>query len=159
MPRVRVSSSADWHDYQRLSRALKDAARTDLRRELRQEIRKAGQPALAEVRAAALGVDMSGGPSGSTGLRARIAAATKLQVRASGIEFTVRASQVDPRYGETLAVGSEGTPWRHPVYGNRNAWVTQVGAPWFYPTLRAHAPAFRRAALDAMHNIMRKIAG
>jgi hypothetical protein len=152
-----VQSSADFAQYQRLSRALREASRGDLQRELRREIRKAGQPALAAARSAALGVDMSGGPSGSTGLRGRIAKATKLSVTAGGIRFRVQDRQVDPQHGETLVLGSEGKPWRHPVYGNREAWVSQVGEPWFYVTLRAHAPAFRRAAVRAMHRIMDKI--
>jgi hypothetical protein len=157
---VRIQSSADWNEYRRLSKALKDAARKDLQAELRQEIRRAGQPALTATRSAVLGVDMSGGPAGrSTGLRARIAAATKLQVLGSGIRFTVREKQVDPKYGERLVLGSEGTPWRHPVFGNRKAWVPQVGQPWFYPTLRSHGPAFRQAAVRAMHRIMSRIAG
>ena len=159
MPRVRIQSSADWHEFRRLSAALRDAARTDLRKELRQEIRRAGDPALSAVRAAALGVDMSGGPAGkSTGLLARISAATKLQVLASGIRFQVQAKQVDPKYGDTLVLGSEGKRWRHPTFGHK-PWVAQVGQPWFYKTLRAEAPAFRKAAIKAMHNVMRKIAG
>jgi hypothetical protein len=160
VPRVRVEVSADWQEYRRLSKALKDAARRDLQAELRREIRAAGQPALAATRAAVLGVDMSGGPAGrSTGLLARIAAATRLQVLGSGIRFKVQNKQVDPKYGERLVLGSEGTPWRHPVFGNRKAWSSQVGQPWFYPTLRSRGPAFRRAAVQAMHRIMSKIAG
>lgn len=159
MPRVRIQSSADWHEYRRLSAALKGAARADLRKELRQEIRRAGDPALTAVRSAVLGVDMSGGPAGkSTGLLARISAATKLQVLGSGIRFVVRDKQVDPKYGTTLTAGSEGKRWRHPTYGHK-PWVPQTGQPWFYKTLRAEGPAFRKAAIQAMHNVMRKIAG
>lgn len=158
MPRVRIQSSADWHEYRRLTKALRDAARTDLRKELRQEIRKAGDPALTATKAAAHAIEMSGGPAGSTGLRKRIAAATKLQVLASGIRFIVRDRQVDPKYGPTLTAGSEGKTWRHPTFGHK-PWVSQTGSPWFYPTLRAQGPAFRRAAIRAMHNVMRKIAG
>jgi hypothetical protein len=159
VPRVRIQSSADWHEYRRLSAALKDAAHGDLRRELRREIRRAGDPALTAVRGAVLGVDMSGGPAGkSTGLLARIAAATKLQVLASGIRFQVQDKQVDPKYGATLTAGSDGKRWRHPTYGHK-PWVSQRGQPWFYKTLRAETPAFRKAAIQAMHNVMRKIAG
>lgn len=155
---MRIQSSADWHEYRRLSRALKDAGRGDLQKELRQQIRRSGDPALAAARTAALGVDFSGGPAGSTGLRARIAGATRLQVLASGIRFQVFPSRVDPKYGETLVLGSEGKRWRHPTFGHR-PWKPQWGEPWFYPTLRSHGPAFRRAAVQAMHRIMAKIAG
>jgi len=153
-----VQSSADWHEYTRLSRALKEAGRGDLQRELRREIRSAGQPALTAARSAVMGVDFSGGPAGSTGLRGRIAAATRLQVLGSGIRFSVQNAKVDPQYGERLVMGSEGKTWRHPLFGNRERWYPQTGQPWFYPTLRSHGPEFRRAALRAMRKIMAKIA-
>ena len=158
MPRVRVQSSAAYGEYRALASRLRTADR-ELKKDLRKRIRESGNPALSAARAAAMGIDMSGGPAGSTGLRGRLARATKLSIMASGIRFVVREAQVDPRYGATLTAGSEGTTWRHPVFGNRNAWVPQTGSPWFYPTLRAHGPAFRRAVEQAMRDTLKKIAG
>lgn len=163
MPRVRVQSSAQFQEYQRLSKALRQAARGDLQKDLRRQIRLAGQPALAAARLAAQGIDMTstrGGvapPDTATGLRSRLARATKLSVTAGGIRFQVREAQVDPRYGAVLTAGSEGARWRHPVFGNRRAWTAQTGSPWFYPTLRSYGPAFRRAAERAMRDTMNKI--
>lgn len=163
MPRVRVVSSASYNQYRDLSRRLRSAD-AELKRNLRRRIREEGNPALQAVRAAARGIEMSSSPSaggsGSTGLRARLAAATRLSVQASGVRFTVQARRVDPRYGERLTAGSEGTPWRHPVFGNRTApWVRQQGSPWFYPTLRSEGPAFRSAAERAMRDTLRHIEG
>ena len=161
MPRVRVVSSASYGEYRALAARLRTADR-ELKKDLRKRIRESGNPALTAVRSAAAGIDMSGGPAGSTGLRARLAKATKLSIMASGIRFVVREAQVDPQYGDTLTAGSEGATWRHPTFGRRkgkNAWHRQTGEPWFYPTLRAHGPAFRRAVEQAMRDTLDKIAG
>jgi hypothetical protein len=159
VPRVRVQSSATYSQYRALAQRLRGADK-ELQRNLRRRIRQEGQPVLSAVRAAAAGIEMTspggsaGGSGRSTGLRARLAAATKLSVTASGISFQVQESKVDPRYGDVLTAGSEGHTWRHPVFGNRNAWVTQHGTPWFYPTVRAAQPAFRRAVEQAMRDTM-----
>lgn len=162
MPRVRVTSSAAYGQYRDLARRLRTAD-AELKRHLRRRIREEGAPALQAVRAAARGIDMTTQPSAgggdSSGLRARLAAASKLSVQASGIRFTVQERRVDPRYGATLTAGSEGKPWRHPVFGNRNAWVRQQGSPWFYPTLRSEGPAFRAAVERAVRDTLKHIEG
>ena len=163
MPSVRIQSSAAYGDWRALARRLRQAD-PQIRRDLRRRIREAGTPALSAVKTAAHGVQMTTSPDaagtgGSTGLRDRLDAATKLSVLASGIRIQVRESQVDKRYGKTLTAGSEGKTWRHPVFGNKNAWVAQTGSPWFYPTLRAETPAFRRAVERAMRDTLRMIEG
>lgn len=161
--RVRVTSSASYHQYRDLSQRLKGADR-QLQRDLRRRIREEGRPALRAVQAAAQGIRMTSNPSagggGSTGLRARLGAAARIQAQATGVTIAVQEKRVDPKYGKTLTSGSEGLkPWRHPVFGNRKAWVRQVGSPWFYPTLRAEGPAFRAAVERAMRDTMRSIEG
>lgn len=163
MPKVSVRSSASYNQYRDLSKRLRGADR-ELQKDLRKRIRVAGQPALAAVRSAAGGVDMTSDPSAggtarSSGLRGRLAAATRMSVTASGVRFQVQEKRVDPRYGATLTAGSEGTAWRHPVYGNRNAWVRQQGSPWFYPTLRSETPSFRRAVEQAVRDTLKTIEG
>src|SRR5690606_4117003 len=160
--RVRTVSSASFHEYRALSQALKGADR-QLQRDLRRRIRQEGQPALTAVRAAAQGIEMTSTPSAgggrrSTGLRARLAAATRVSAQATGVRIAVQENRVDPEYGNTLVQGSEGLKrWRHPVFGNTEKWVGQKGSPWFYPTLRREGPAFRAAVERAMRDTMRKI--
>jgi hypothetical protein len=156
--RVRVRTSAAYHQYRALAERLREADPT-LKRQLRERIREEGQPALAALRTAAMGIQMSGGPAGSTGLRGRIANATRLHVLSRGVQFRVHPEMVDPRYGATLTAGSEGETWRHPVFGNRAVWVPQTGSPWFYPTARAHTPAFRAAVIQAMRDTLAEIDG
>lgn len=164
MPRVRVQSSTTYGQYRALSQRLRAADR-ELQRNLRRRIKQEGQPTLAAVRAAAGRIAMTSPGSSShssgrsTGLRARLSAATRMSVTASGVSFQVQEAKVDPRYGDVLTAGSEGYRWRHPVFGNRNAWVSQQGTPWFYPTVRAEQPAFRRAVEQAMRDTMDMIEG
>lgn len=47
--------------------------------------------------------------------------------------------------------------WRHPVFGNTNAWVGQRGEPWFVPTILARAPQFRAGVQRAMNTVARRI--
>lgn len=162
MPRVRVVSSAAYHEWRALQVRLRKAD-PELKRNLRKQIRKSGDPALKTVRRATRGIKMTSQPSAgggdSSGLRRRLSAATRLKVLVSAISFVVVEDRVDPSHGATLTAGSEGTSWRHPVFGNRNVWVRQTGSPWFYPTLRAQTPAFRRAVEQAMRDTIAMLEG
>jgi hypothetical protein len=133
--------------------------RGDLIGPLRTAIRREGAPTIAAVKAAWLSVEVSstrGGtarPDRSTGLRARVSAATKLSITSTGIRVTVTERAVDPRYGKALTWyldASGRRPWRHPVFGHRHTWTTQRGQEVFFSTIDAHAPAFRAAIAAAM---------
>lgn len=150
-----------------LSAELVTRGRVDLQRDLRQAVRREGEPAVAAVRAAIMAVDVTsskGGtarPDRSTGLRARVAAATKVQATTTGVKITVNGRQVDLVYGKSLAwyLAATRRPWRHPVFGRRANpadWQVQQGQPVFFPTLDAHRPAFRAAILRAMEDTARR---
>lgn len=149
----------------RLSKNLKQAGRRDLQRELRREIRAEGKPVVTELRRAVMGVDVSsseGGtapPDTSTGLRAKVAKATGLSVTAKGIRFRVSGKRLGdfPGAAKYLEAVGRYARWRHPVFGNRDAWVEQSGEPWFYPTIRKNAGAFRHACHRAMEKTALKI--
>lgn len=148
--------------YRALSRQLRKLGRGDLQRKLTRAIRKEGGPALAAVKAAWLTVDVKslapndrGGvarPDTATGLRRRVARATRIQVLQSGIRITVNGRRVDPKY-PSLVFYLNGFPrqrnWRHKVFGH-NVWVAQRGQEVFYPTLREFAPTWRAGVIRAM---------
>jgi hypothetical protein len=164
--------------YVALSKRLKAAGRGDLQRELTRAIRKEGQPALRAVQAAWRTVDVKslapndrGGvapPDTSTGLRNRVARATRLQVRRRGIAISVNGERVDPKY-PTLVYYLNGLPrrrdWRHKVFNRQRkaddsfVWVAQKGQEVFAPTLLEFAPEWRRGVKDTMERAARKIEG
>lgn len=164
-----------------LSAQLKQAGRGDLQMELRAAIRTAAGPALADTRAAILGLRIKGTRGGGrrareefatqrvrtegarerarrrTGLRRTVAAATGLRVRARGVTIECNSSRMPADQRNLPRALDSPRGWRHPVYGNREVWAHQMGGPWFYKTLLGHAPAFRKAISDAMDDIAARI--
>lgn len=152
--------------YREVARRLRKAGRGDLQRELTKAVRKEGAPALAAVRAAWLTVDVEssqGGtarPDTATGLRRRVARATRISVRQNGITISVSGKRVDPKY-PSLAHYLNGFPrkraWRHPVFGNRLNWTAQRGQEVFWPTLNEHRPRWRKAVEAAMDRFVAEL--
>lgn len=161
-------------DLDALARRLKDAGRGDLQKQLRSEVRQEGKPVIADIRRAALAVDVSssrGGhapPDRSTNLRQRTAKATGLSVTKGGIRIRVRGKRVDPQY-PTLPKYLDGTlgkfdRWRHPVFwpgkiGTAPARrvVQQSGEAFFFVTINKHRRQFRRAVFQAIERTNEKI--
>ena len=148
---------------------------------MRKAIRNAGRPALADVKAAVLALEVRNvGGGGRTeraefvasrartergrekarrgaGLRQTIAAAIGVKLTANGIKIAVNGNRLPPKQRTLpMAIGAR-RGWRHPVYGNRDVWVTQRGRPWFHPTLQKHAASFRRAIENVMDDIVKRI--
>jgi hypothetical protein len=171
MPRVSTWMKVDGADkYRRLSRRLKEAGRGDLQRRLARSVRREGESALADVKGAWTGVQVSGSsrggtghPDRSTGLRQRVAAATRIQVLQTGTRITVNTRKVDPRYpGLAWYLDGLGKPWRHPVFGRRgNAqdWQSQRGQEVFFATMNRHGPGWRRGIERVVDEVAREIEG
>lgn len=149
--------------YRDLSRRLKAAGRGDLQRKLTKTIRKEGDPALRKTQSAFRGVSMtsdgSGSGGGSTGLRARVADATRISILGTGIRIRVHPERVDPAYGRTLSWGVNGQYWRHPVYGNREIWRGQRGQRVFYESILPFEPRWRAGIERAMDETAAQIEG
>lgn len=148
--RVRVSN---YKQFGRLARRLREAADGGLQRDLNAELARTGPPVLTVVRSTVRGASFpvvpGDGGSGSTGFRAGLAAATLVRPVANGIQFYVNGAAVGRGLrGHRLAMLSDtelAPRWRHPVYGNREAWVTQQGQPWFFEPIRGQESRFRAA--------------
>lgn len=146
-------------DFGRLARRLRAAGARGLQRRLNSEVRRVGGPAVTAVRAAWGTVDVtsSAGGGDSSGLRARVAAATEIEVTGSGIRVRVRSAQVDPDFGRQLVYGLDALHhWFHPVFG-REPYVSQRGEEVFYSTLERFAPEWRAGIIRAMEDVARQI--
>lgn len=152
-----------------LSAELKTRGRLDLKRDLVRAVRDEGAPVLADVRAAWLSVRVSGStrggrgrPDRSTGLRARVAAATRIAATSNGVRIVVDGKKIDPVYGKGLAWylnGQGRRPWRHPVFGRRENpqdWQQQQGQEVFFRTLNANRERFRAGIARAMEDTARR---
>lgn len=139
-----------------------------LRNHLGQAVRRAGQATLREVKRAIQTNRIRGfraggrpyrGPSTSKGLRRRIAAAIDLDLNVGSLspraQFVVHTDQVGagrvPEYIES------GARWRHPVMGNRKAWASSQGEPFFEKTVERNRPLFERRLDEATRRVARAI--
>lgn len=83
-------------------------------------------------------------------LREAAAKSVKLRITNRGIQIVADSSAM-PENQRTLPRHLDSAKgWRHPVFGNREVWVSERGAPWFGTTIKKHAPDFRAAVVDAM---------
>lgn len=162
--------------FRNLSRKLREAGRGDLRKGIRKAIQEAGAPAVADLRAATLGVNVrvtyitgvhpnrldahrAARRSRSTNLRARTAAAIGTQVLASGVRIRVNGKRIDPRYGDNLArylIGGK-RKWGTPVFGDREVFVHFESQDVWFTTLKPHLKAFRSSVQDVIDDTLKKL--
>lgn len=179
---VRIAGGAKFRE---LSKQLKGPAGKELRASLNKGIRAAAKPAVDDLKAAVMAIDSkvtgkSGASSGevaraqhagsgkvqrkrSHGLRATIARSIQVKITASGPRAGVRI-RID---GSKLPEDQQKLPkaldsakgWRHPVFGNKNVWVTQKGKPWWAVTINKHEDEMRSRILAAMKETADKLKG
>lgn len=100
----------------------------------------------------------------STGLRSRMVGAVRTETKIAGGILADSRSQVSVMVDSTKMGTQRTLPrhlerakgWRHPVYGNREVWVTQPGHPFFYSTLDYFMPEWSAAVRAAMEETVRK---
>jgi hypothetical protein len=133
-------------DLERLARRLRAAAAGELRKDLLRGIRTAAKPMVANVR------DSAGRLPHRGGLAARIAAEKyAVRTRLTGENAGVRISSNGRRGLREINKGLV----RHPVHGNRHAWVTQRVEPGFFTDPLEHDVGTVRIAL---HRVMTDVA-
>lgn len=138
-------------DFLRLSKALKHAGQKELRKQLTAGIKKAAKPLIADSRSEAkVRLPSSGG------LAARVARAPqRVQVRTGAKTAGVRIVVSEPG---GAARGANAGAIRHPVFGNRDVWVSQKVRPgWFDDPMNAGAPVVRGHIEDVMENVAEQI--
>jgi hypothetical protein len=127
-------------DLKAVAKALrKHADGKELRRELTQGIREVLAPAVPAVKAAWLSAPSKGRRHpGRPSLRSLLARSTRMEVRTTGrfagarVRTDGRKMPDQMRSLPSYAEGIRGRPWRHPVMGDRETWVTQEPFPRFY---------------------------
>lgn len=139
-------------DFLKLSKALKHAGRTGLRKELNKGLRKGAKPLIPKAKAAArANLPRSGG------LAAQVAKEPmRVQVRTGrtpGVRIVVGKKRGGARSTNRGTI-------RHPVFGNREVWVTQSvprAKDWFDATMRKEAPRVRPHLEEALERVARQV--
>ena|SRR5215207_3492494 len=161
----------DSGDLKAISKALRHHADGKrLRSELIREFKDVAGPLVPKVQAAWLAAPSSARKSrkrqAQPDLRGLLAASTWAQARLTGKEAGVRIrsdGRKMPNQMKSLPGYAEGIrrrPWRHPVGGDRDTWVTQQPFPRFYKAIGdGDEIAARRAVNDAVDKVFDQIEG
>jgi hypothetical protein len=167
-----------------LSKRLKEKGRGDLRKQLNKSIKDAGRPIVEDVRNAAQGLHSTSSHGGGAkqrqrfsasrarseraaanalrrdgGLRRRVASATTLEAIQRGVKFVVRSAQLPPDQKNLPRHMNSEKGTRHPVFGNRDNWVTQKWNPagFFSKTISQKSHNFRRYIGTKMEEVKKQI--
>ncbi len=148
-------------DLSTISRELRKMNDKELTKRFRKELRKAAAPLVPAVRASIRRIPSSR-PYSPAGLRGQMSRATSLQVKTTGKQASV-IIRVDgrkmPAHAKAVQAYMEGTksPWRHPVFGNREVWVAQPAQPYFYKVMAAGGPRARLAVTRVLDGVSKDI--
>lgn len=135
----------------------------NLRRELKDGLETAADPAVRALRSATRTADVSGRRRGgrpfranipSLGLRRPMARSIEADISTSAtgarVDIRAREGSIPPRIRRLVKyVLGDSHRWRHPVMGNRNAWVSQNAPNVWWRTLKPFLPRFNREVAEA----------
>jgi hypothetical protein len=154
-----IGITLEQQQFEQVRARLRAAGEGGLLRELNKALKSAAlEVKLAEQSAASA---LPAGGVVHTGLRAQIAAATAIRVIDSksspGVRIYVQEGKVRGHLGRDTNM-TRG--WRHPVFGDRNVWVTQVMSPdWWGRAARPHYQSARDKCVAALQATVRAMAG
>ena len=155
---LQVEGAERLREISRRLRQLEDGR--EYRRVMTRELRSAGNTIVRAERAAVRALPSRGlsAARGRRSLRQSIARATRMQVRTGGRNprlkiFVDPAKMPDGQRTVPAYMEGEEAPWRHPVFGNDEKWVSQEKRPWFWRTADQHMAAVERAMLNTLREM------
>jgi hypothetical protein len=146
---VRVTGA---DDLERLGRQLKDIGDKELRRDLLRGIQRATRPLKDDIKdSARRNLPRRGG------LNEWVANQGKVSTRTSTAGRNVGVRVVADKKGSDLAAINRGR-LRHPVFGNRKVWVTQLVPPgWFDQGTEDGAVRTQRELVEVFDDIAERL--
>lgn len=120
-----------------------------LRKELRPQLRDASRHIVT---------DMKGRASYSRRIPRAIRMTVAFSGKKTGVNIRVSAKQAPhARVLERGNAGRHSTQFRHPVFGNKDVWVSQARRPFFFPAITAGRDRVRRNISDAVRASLREV--
>lgn len=139
-------------DFLALSRRMKEAGESGLRKELHKAMTAAAKPLIPKVRAAAAAnLPQRGGLARSVS-RKPVRAQTRTGNQTAGVRIV--AAKVDPRLDEGRLA--------HPVFGRPNSTVVQQvpgAVGYFSKTLENEGPQVRDTLIEVLEDFTNRLAG
>lgn len=134
----------------------------ELRKDLAKNMREALKPGAQEAKNSILGmVSLHGGaqPALRPAIAKKIRPEVKLGGRWSGARVKAFKTKNIRGFPNAPKRTNRASGWRHPVWGNRENWVTQHGKhEWFDGSFQGREGIYRAAVLQAMEDMARRIA-
>jgi hypothetical protein len=132
-----------------------------LRKELAANMRDALRPGTEQAKNSIMGmVSLHGAtPALRTSIARKIRPEVKLGGRWSGARVKAFKTKNIRGFANAPKRTNRASGWRHPVYGNREAWVHQRGKlEWFDRAFRGREAMYKAAVEQAMEDMARRIA-
>lgn len=154
--RVWIVAGPEW---QTTAAALREVD-SSLPRWIRDKISGERDVLVRKAKAAVMAVDVVGGPTRSTGMRARVAAGIHTR---SGVGdhpyFRIYTSMPTPSEAPIPRGLDSRQGWRHPLFGDKRHWYTSrpTHEGWFTDTIAAGRDDIERALEDALERAARHI--
>lgn len=137
-------------DLERLARRLKELGDNDLRKEMLRGIRNGTKPLIAAAKDSARDSLPREGGLNEVIARSKFGTRTRTSGRTPGVRVVGTS-------GHNIQAMDEGR-LRHPVYGNRDVWVTQQITPgWFTKPMEDGADDVRRELVNVLDGIARRL--
>lgn len=133
-----------------------------LRKDLAKNMREALKPGAAEAKSSIMAMS-SAGLRTSPALRSSIARKIRPEVKLGGRWSGARVKAFKTKNLRNFPNAPKRTNraggWRHPVWGDRDRWVTQHGKlEWFDRAFQGREAVYKAAVEQAMENMARRIA-
>lgn len=146
-----------------LGKAMRaEADGKQLRKDLAKELKTIIAPIVGDAKGAATGMQTGGLEHDGEPLRSaiarRIVGEVRFSGRATGIRIRAKRKGMPRGFEHAPKRTNARGGWRHPVWGNKEVWVTQVGTPdWFDDVMKDQRPEARAKCLAAMEETARRI--
>jgi len=152
-------------DVKNLAKVLRKVS-PELGRDMRRAVRTAAKPVVTDMKSTIGANGMSGGgggahaydgPTGPGGITAKMQRLVRMRISGGRVRIFVPSAG---SIGKIAASIDAGKSWRHPVMGNRKAWVSQTGSAsgWFTDTATRHFPQVSRDVKDVLDEFAAKVA-
>jgi hypothetical protein len=132
-----------------VSKQLKAIGDKELQASMRRRLRAAAAPVVLKVKAKAA--------EHSTTIPATIGLSMRYAGKRAGAYIISRKSKMPPGHEPLPGLFEYKAKFRHPVYGDRENWVTQAGFPFLRVTVMKEAPELRRELLGIIKDVSRSL--
>lgn len=133
-----------------------------LRKDLAKNMRDALRPGAAEAKSSIMAMSSAGlrtGPALRSAISRKIRPEVKLGGRWSGARVKAFKTKNLRGFPNAPKRTNRAGGWRHPVWGDRDRWVTQVGKiDWFDDSFKGREGAYKAAVEQAMEDMAQRIA-